>query len=106
MSNRPKAQNISPDPLINKNDAKLNQIQSEIDATTGTLKSSIGIAMNNLQTAESTAAKSEKMKEQAAIFRKQASQTKWAYCWQHYRNILILLVILAVIGVVLYLVLR
>ena len=48
--------------------------------------------------------KAEEMRSQADVFRKTARETKLHFCWQHYKMILLLLVILITIGVVIWLI--
>lgn len=60
----------------------------------------------NVQAAEEVSIKAEEMKNQADVFRKTAKDVKSHFCWQHYRLILLVLVILAVVGVVLWLIFK
>ena len=89
---------------INKNTSKLDQIQVELDKTTDVLRKDIQIALANAQTADEVSNKAQNMKAQAQVFRKTAGDVKCHFCLQYYKMIMLLLFILAVIGVVIWLI--
>eukprot|EP00455_Lapot_gusevi_P020686 TRINITY_DN218_c0_g1_i1.p1 TRINITY_DN218_c0_g1~~TRINITY_DN218_c0_g1_i1.p1 ORF type:complete len:105 (+),score=26.26 TRINITY_DN218_c0_g1_i1:110-424(+) len=93
------------DSVISKNN-KLDQVQTEIKNTQGVLLKNIELTLARGDQISALEDKSIKMNNHAKSFKKKAAETKRHFCMQHYRNILILLVILAVIGVVLYLVFK
>ena len=87
-------------------DSKLNNVEGEVKETQGVLLKTIELTLSRGEQINSLEDKSVKMTRHADAFKKNAAAVKWNFCAAYYRNILIAGAILAVIGVVLYLLLK
>lgn len=92
---RPRKGDPEKQSIINK-DSKLKNVETEIKQTQGVLLKSIELSLAKGEQINSLEDKSVKMSANAETFKRKAAETKRVFCFNHYRNILILLVILAV----------
>lgn len=99
--------NTESESLISKSEVdKIELVKTGINETQNTLLKSIektldrGVALNALEE------KSSKMSNHADLFKKKAKETREAFCMSHWRNMLILVVLLAFIGIALYFIFR
>lgn len=83
-------------------DDRLNKIQAEIDRTKGVMKTNIDKTIQRGDKLDSLEDKAENLNTRAGMFRNNARAVNRHFCIRYWRNVALVLVILAVVIVVIY----
>ena len=76
--------------------SKLDMINAEIDKTKHQMLSNIDATLNRGDKLTDLESKSDQMRNQAVVFKKTASEVKTQFCWQYWKTIILVLVVLIV----------
>jgi len=79
---------------------KIAQISAKTDAVKGQLQDNISDMLARGEKLEDIQVKAETLENQSQTYEKKAKEVKDVMCWQSYRNLIIIFVILAIIGLV------
>jgi hypothetical protein len=83
-------------------DDRMKLVQQQATEVTALTRANIQQSLNNMERLETMETKADQLQHHAHDFHRGAVKLRRRFCWENYRLIFILLIVLAIIGVIIY----
>jgi len=84
------------------NDDKVRRAQQQADDVANITRQNIQMSLDNVERLETMETKADQLQSHAQDFHRGAVKLRRRFCWENYRILLMLLVLLAIVGVIIY----
>jgi len=89
-----------------RDENKVKKVQAQADQVADMARQNITMTLDQLERLDDMEKKAEVLETSGQEFHRGAVKVRRKFCWETYRNVLIILLLLAIIGVVLYFVIK